>query len=1013
MSIGIVEWLDSRGFGRFAPQFVEQEIDLDVLFALTEADLRELGLPLGPRRAIALEIAKGRSAPRAPLPASQQQADPASGFALRRRGERRQLTVAFFDMTGSTALAVRLDPEDLRGLLRRFLETVAAAVRSYEGHVARYLGDGVLVLFGWPRAFEDQAERAVCAALDAAKAVRALTYGEDTIVDLRVGIATGRVVVGDDGDDTDNVTGDTPNRAQRLQSIAEPGKIIVDEATRLAVGERFAFDALGPVSAKGFPTPLNVWSVVGEVQASRFDAAHVNLTPFFGRNRELGLLRDRWKIAKKGEGQLVVLMGEAGIGKSRLVKAFQGELAGKVHSIVRLQCVDYQSNSALYPAVQLIRQVAGLMPDDHAETQFHKLERAVLSAFGGCPADVPLMAHLLSISAPSPYEFVGGSGENVRELLINRLIELLLARVSEKPLLAVLEDVHWIDPSTHELLTELAGRIAAERVLLLITARPVWHCPLLQSLNYTELFLNGMPREQSVKIALANGGQSLSNAALDAVLQRAEGVPLYVEELTRAVCSSVTREDVPPTIQGVFVARLDGLGSDKPLVQLLSALGRTFSWSFILAVTGSDEVTLGAALDRLVASGFILRRVSDSESSYRFKHTLIQETAYETLPLRTRRDIHSKVSDVLLTSFASMIEGQPEFAARHLSLAERPMEAVVYWRRAGERFGERSAHKEAISNFRAGLADLSKTQSSPERDALEFDLRIGLGASLVAMEGWSSSGVADNYESAVRLSREAGDLRKLFISLRGQANVYFLNGELVRTRSVIQQLVLIAEQSGDAELLNEAYRSDGMCALHEGNYLRAQMYLERANALYDREKHHHRAFVYGTDPGVVGLSGLSWALWFLGEKDNARKCARNAIALARDVEHPFSLVYAEGFTACLCQFARDAKSSKLHADCVIALAKEHDYPYWTGWGMIVRGWAVAHLYDPARGVAEIEEGIRAYVGTGAKQILPYALALLAEAKLLAGLPAENNERSSDISSASESRFYIPLERLGR
>lgn len=574
----------------------------------------------------------------------------------------------------------------------------------------------------------------------------------------------------------------------------------------------------------------------------------------------------------------------------------------------------------------------------------------------------------------------------------------------DRPLLVVLEDAHWIDPTTEELLTEFANRIARRRVLLVVTMRPDREAPFADLSNRTLLLLNRISREQSRSIALAHGAGALPAAALEMILDRADGVPLYVEELTKAVLASKDDHVVPTSIQSMFVARLDQLAGEKRLAQIMSALGRTFTASFVEAVTDQSAAELAPALDRLVASGLMMRRGEGGEARLRFKHALIQEAAYETLLFRTRRDVHSRVADVLLSDFAALAESEPESVARHLSLADRPAEAVGAWRKAGERFAARSAHKEAVEQFRTALSDLAKTEPSPGRSALEFDLRIALNASLLTVEGWSGPNVANNYETALALSQASGDMRQTFVALRGKMNVHFLNGELAKMRTVIAELMAIAERSDDAELLNEAYRSDGMCALHEGDFLRARIYLERANALYDRHQHHRRAFVYGTDPGVVGLAGLGWAHWFIGDEEEAATCSRRAIALARDVAHPFSLAYAEGFAACQKQFARDAAGAKVHADRLVALAEEHRYAYWVGWGKIVRGWAVAHLGDAAAGYAEISEGIAAYESTGAKQILPYAKALHAECAYLAGAAAALDGEPAG-APHSESRFY--------
>ncbi len=914
-------------------------------------------------------------------------------------------------MVDSTPLAVRLDPEELLDVTQRFLERVRTAILRYDGYVARYLGDGILAFFGWPEAFEDQAERAARAALDSVAAVRALQFESGLQLDVRVGIATGLVVVGDHGHRGSDVSGDTPNRAQRLQSMASPGQIVIDRATQVACASNIATQSLGSMSAKGFPEPLAVWTVDGVARTGEMDESSPDtLTPFVGREHEFGMLQDRWETVKSGEGQLMLLTGEAGIGKSRLVKMLQSHLAGEAHTLVRLQCVDYQVGSAFYPIAQFFRDLAQITTGDDDAEQRRKLEASTLEKFAATPKDIDLIAQLvLRVDPRVSLSFT--SADDAYDQVVDAIIGLVHRAAAAGPLLIVVEDAHWIDPSTEDVLRELASCLDGLPIMLLVAKRPGWQFPGPVHTPPTEITLNRVTRDQALEIAAANGGDGLGRSLVRAIVERAGGVPLYVEELTKAMVQSPDKQELPDSVQSLFVARLDSLGQDKELAQVLSVLGRSFDRRFIEAV--NDNADLDESLQRIETSGLVVRQGSGAKAVYGFKHALIQEVAYETLLLSARRQVHSRVADVLLTDFADVAKRQPEIAALHLSRSERHEEAAACFLEAGQRFASHSAHIEAVEQYKGGLRSLGMTPQTQTRDGAELDLRIGLGASLLMKEGWSAPEVEENYDVALKLSRHTSDNRKLFVALRGQANVHFLKGELRKTRSIVEQLIAMAEDDRSEDLLIEAYRSNGMCSVHEAEFERAVEYLTRAHDIYDPVRHAGLKFTYGTDPGVVGMSGLSWAHWLMGNHETAESYRDRAVALGKELDHPFSLIYAEGFAACLAQFKQDAALAMTHAESVISMSEEHDYPYWTGWGRLVRGWAIAVQGDRSAGLAELAEGIATYSSTGATQILPYAAFLVRNAGLKLGRsadsPSDTDESGAIYTDRSESRFFQALK----
>lgn len=986
MSDEIGRWLAGLGLGRYADLFARNEISPASLRLLTDNDLKELGLPLGPRRIVGEAIAALRDGG-----AARSIAQRDSLGQRNRSAERRQLTVLFCDLVDSTTLSGRLDPEDLRDVIRQYQDTVAEAVARYEGHVARYLGDGVLAYFGWPHAHEDQAQRALLAGLQAVRAVSSIPTTGSEYMQARVGIATGRVVVGDiigvHSSDAESVSGQTPNLAARLQTIAQPGQVVIGAVTRRLIGSAFELEELQPIALKGFDEPISMWAVIGQrIVDSRFDATYrTSLSTLVGRDRELQQLKLHWEHAVAGRGQVIFLSGEAGIGKSRVAQTFCRMLAMDDHPQLSLQCSSLDSNSAFQPLIQRLERMAKFEKSDDAAAKLEKLEDLLAGAGQEFVAALPLIAELLSIPLNDAHEVSDLKPQQRRDRTIEALVDLILSLGRSRPLSILVEDAHWIDPSSAAFLDVLIPRVAAASVLLVITFRPEAADRWRHHGQFMRLELDRLDRPKCRELVAEVSGEELPAPIVERILERADGVPLYLEELTRAVVENNRRfdidsehGDIPSTLDASLMSRLDRLGEAKELVQIGAVIGRTFSPRLVAAIVERPVEQTTATLDNVVATGLITREVAGQDAGYAFRHSLIQDVAYKTLLRQQRRRVHARIAEIMPAEFASQVDAAPEQVAHHCSLARLSEQAVEYWLRAGRRAAERSAHVEAISHLRSGLAELAHISPSRACDEQEFDLRIALGASLLTVESWSSPKVAENYQRARELGLSGGNARQLFVAIRGLSNVYFLNGEIHKARKMVDDLLVMAKDQQDTELLLQSYLPVGMCSLFVGEFETALQCLQQAIALYDRTEHHALAYVYGIDPGVVALSAAGWAQWFLGRPAEARRRSQAALRLADEQQYPFSVAYARSLAASLHQFRRDPAAVLLHADAVLASSQKHDYQYWHGWAGIMRGWAIAANGATSEGIALLQESVRIYEDTGAHQIVPYAQTMLAE-----------------------------------
>ena len=743
----IVVWLRSLGLGKYEAVFRENEIDETVLPDLTAEDLKELGVTaLGHRRKLLAAIAALR--------------DDASGKALsvdaatasstpsahpEDRAERRQVTILFSDLVGSTALSARMDPEDLREVISAYQKCIAETVQRFGGFVAKYMGDGVLVYFGYPQAHEDDGERAVRAGLELVAAISALKTHEP--LQTRVGIATGMVVVGDligsGASQEQAIVGETPNLAARLQGIAEPNSVVIAESTRKLLGNLFDVEDLGAQDLKGIGGLVRAWAVLRPASVeSRFEALHASgLTELVGREEELELLLRRWSRAKSGEGQVVLLSGEAGIGKSRLTAALMERLAGEPHTRLRYFCSPQHTDSTLYPIIGQMERAAGLAHGDTTEVKLDKLDALLAQTFSSMQ-DAALFADMLSVPNDGRYPALELEPHPRRQKTLAALTEQVATRSRQKPVLMILEDAHWADPTSLEVFDLVVDLVARRPLLLVVTARPEFQPLWLGQPHVTALSISRLTqRDVEAMIDRVVGNKLLPASIRQDIIERTDGIPLFVEEMTKAVLEAESEGAaeraiavapspalaVPASLHASLMARLDRLGPAKEVAQIGAAIGREFSHALLAAVTYKTEAKLHLALDHLMAAGLLFRQGTPPHATYLFKHALIRDAAYSTLLREPRRALHAGIAETLEVQFTEIAENQPEILARHLTEAGRTERAVEQWLKAGRRAAGRSAYVEAIAHFKQGLGLLVLLPDWARRSDIETDLQLALG----------------------------------------------------------------------------------------------------------------------------------------------------------------------------------------------------------------------------------------------------------------------------------------------
>src|SRR5246127_3547915 len=762
----IADWLNTLGLRQYAQRFAENDIDPSVLRDLTDNDLEKLGVSLGHRKKILRAIAELDEAGPRPAPAP------------RTAAERRHFTLMFADLVGSTALSTRLDPEDLQEIMGAYHRCCAEQIEKFGGFVARYMGDGVLAYFGYPRADEDDAERAVCAGLALVAAVAGLDVGPEERLRARIGIATGLVIVGDligDGASQQHeVVGETANLASRLQALAEPDTVVIDGGTRRLVGGLFEYFALGSVSIKGFRDPVPAWRVMGASAVdSRFEALRVARTPLLGRDEEIELLMRRWQQAKRGDGSVVLISGEPGIGKSRLAETALERLSDDPHIPLRRFCSPHHQDSALFPTISQLERAAGFRRDDTDQQRLNKLEAMLAEANADLSEAIPLIADLLSVPISNRYPPLSLTPQKRKEKTLQVLLAQLEGLAARRPVLMVFEDVHWIDPTSLDLLDLVVDRVAALRVLLIITFRPEFAPPWIGRSHATLMSLNRLPRPQRAEMIMrVTGGKALPQEITLQIIDRTDGVPLFIEELTKAVVESgmladagdrfdatgpVPRLAIPTSLHASLLARLDRLAPVRELAQIGAAPGRSFSHELISAVAAIPQQQVDGALAQLVRAELVFQRGAPPDAEYTFKHALVQDAAYSTLLRGRRQQIHARIATVMESQFPEIVVAQPQLMAHHCAEAGFNEKAVGYRLKSGQQAVARAAMTEAVAQLQKGLELLANMPEESRPVQHELDLQIALGRALMAARGYSAPVVGDTLVRARALAERRSE----------------------------------------------------------------------------------------------------------------------------------------------------------------------------------------------------------------------------------------------------------------
>jgi predicted ATPase/class 3 adenylate cyclase len=918
--------------------------------------------------------------------------------------ERRQLTVLFCDLVDSTALSGQLDPEDLRDVVRAYHQVCSEVITRFDGHIAQLLGDGLLVYFGYPQAHEDDPHRAIrtgLGILDALGDMNARLRRENGIaLALRLGIHTGLVVVGamgGQGRHEQLALGETPNIAARMQGLAASNTLVISEKTSRLVQGYFDCEALGAQPLRGVTEPSAVYRVLSERGAQgRLDIAQARgLTPLVGRASEVTLLLDRWEQAKAGQGHVVLLIGEAGIGKSRLVQVLKDHVATEPH--IRWECwsAEYAQNSALFPLVDLFQRLWRFEASETPDAKLEKLTHALSQYRLPLEASVPLLAPWLSLPTPEhQYPPLTLSPQRQRHKTLETIVAILLELAERQPVLLIIEDLHWADPTTLEWLTLVLDQSPTASLLVLLTCRPHFQPAWPHRSYITEMTLNHLSHAQVAQIVHGmTNGKALPPEVLQQIIAKTDGVPLFVEELTKAILESghLTAVDghyaligafstfaIPATLQDSLMARLDRLVTAKAVAQYAAVIGRQFSYALLQAVSQVDARTLQRELGRLVEAEIVYHRGVPPQAIYSFKHALIQDAAYQSLLKSTRQQYHQRIARVLEAQFPEAAEAAPELLAHHYTEAGQAEQAIGYWQRAGQQARQRSANQEAVRHLTQGLALLAMLPETPARAQCELDLQIALGPALTATKGKAVPEVEQTYARARVLCAQVGETSQLFPALWGLCRFYQNLGALPAAREIGEQLLRLAQRVAAPTHLLEAHDALGIILSNLGDYPTARTHLEQGIVLTDPAVQRMLAERQGEAPGVHCLAVAANTLWCLGYPTQAVERSQEALALAQALAHPYSLTMARYWAARLYHHRRDVLAVQAQADALLTLAMTHEFTAFVAHGTCWHGWALAMQGQGEAGMGQIHQGLATLRATRETVSQPIHLILCAE-----------------------------------
>jgi class 3 adenylate cyclase/predicted ATPase len=979
-------WLQDLGLERYVSVFAANGVDFDTLRLLTDEDLERLGVLLGHRRKL-LGALPG-SAPAAP-------AEQPPGAE-----ERRQLTVVFCDIVGYTALAGRLDPEPLRDIVRRYEDACAGAVARYEGYVYQRLGDAVVAFFGYPLAHEGEADRALRAGLEMVEAIPRLDLPGGVRLQVRVGIATGLVVVSQFGAAGKSAVGEAMNLAARLQGLAEPGGIVVSHGTRQLAGAQFDYQDLGEHLLKGLAQPVRPWRVLGlRAEVSRFEAATGGeLTPLVGRTQEVALLLERWQLAQQGDGQAVVLSGEAGIGKSRTLRELRERIEGRRAMTLHYQCSPYHMNSAFHPVADHFHRTLQLGRDDDPGARLDKFEALVIDKWKRPLVDMMLLASLLSLPAEARHGSLGMSPQRRKEETMRALVELIVTLARERPVLMQFEDIHWADASTLELAGLLVERMGGAPLLLVVTCRPEFHLDWTGHLHVTALALSRLGRAQCAAIVTRMaGGKGLPAALMEQIVERADGVPLFLEELTKAILESGVLRDagdhyeyarspdavaVPTTLRDSLMARLDRSLEIKEVAQVGACLGREFSHELLATVADMAPADLQRALDMACAAGLIFRRATEDSVTYTFKHALVRDAAYESLLKSRRQALHARIAQAIE---AGKLETEPELVALHLTQAGEIERAIPLWQKAGELAFQRLAVKEAIAHLTQGLDLLATLPPSPQRAVQELKLRGALTPAWMALRGWASAEAGEALQRGLQLARTLGDPHAIIHFLSGIVTYTSTQGRIAQAAPQAAELAEVAQRSGHPNHLLLAELARGHVQFWLGSPEEVVRMADAVVKRYDVLEHRYLAAVINSDPKTLALMYRAHALWMLGYPQQALQEQARMVEHSMQRGHTLDIVFASAWGSVPFDYLRDAEALRRAAQHVDAFTREHGLAFHAmAQAGYVKALALLRAGELQDGIAQMRTVIRVREHYGTHISFPYFKCVLAEALAAAG-----------------------------
>ncbi len=988
----IASWLKKHGLSKYAVAFTEHEIELGDLSELTDEDLVTIGLPLGPRRRFLKAIRASIEEERRP---------PSKTNSPEIVAERRQLTVMFIDLVGSTEIAQSVDPEDLADVLRLFKETCAAAVAAFDGHIASYYGDGIMVFFGFPHAHEDDPERAIRAGLriiDEMPDVR--THAK---LNVRIGIATGLVVVGDlrgekmfeDG----TAMGETPNLAARLQAMADPGTMIIAPTTHQLAGDAFEYVLRGAFKLKGFAKEVEAWQVTRERETvSRFMAIDsVLLKPLVGRAAELKALNDNWALASNRNGQVVLVSGEPGIGKSRLVEEFRQNISDLPHTQMRYQCSPYHFATALYPVIRQFESAADLRADESNHVKLEKI-RGVLS--DQTDQALKLAASLLSIPFEDHLGALDLTPRQIMDLSLELLLNNLSSEADDHPVLFLFEDAHWIDPTTKLLLDRMVERIRDLPVLVVMTFRPEFDPGWTLQSNLTKLDLKQLSFRQVKSIVDEVAKDELvADGMYDVVAARSDGVPLYVEEVTKDLLESgvLTRgrdtytmggaspaNSVPSTLHDALMARLDRLSSAKEVAQIGAVIGPQFTYQLISKVARISDKALRAGLELLVEAGIVSVSRAEDFETFSYRHALIRDTAYNSLLKRERRVLHSRVAQYLDDTLAHTGDASPEILAHHYTMAGMCKEAVDYRYLAGQRAVQRSANIEASTQLSLAIEQLGEMDQSFERDRKEIEIQVLKAGVLRSTAGIAADETGSVYARIRELCERIDETEHLFPVLNGLYSFHLVRAEYDLARDVAAQLLDLAVSTRETQHQMVAHRAMGAVLFHIGDLVSAYEHLSKALDLYSRKRDAHLAYIYGSDHAAITSCFLSLAIWMRGDPDKALEVQQLAVAGAKELEHAHSIAQSMTYLCMLHLLRREPAKVLEIAEQLEELSAKHSFTFMSLTATLWRSWVNAYVSPKQETIDALHAASITWWESGAGNYKPFFLTLVAELTLNIG-----------------------------